>query len=125
MFFIILFWRQAYRSGPFFLFYMIIHNATFMIERERESEVILWLKKEIAAPGHTGNGCNPRVSAMREAGGVSHKEAEAASIAYQVEFPDEKSAREWNRTIFSSLADAFILKFGQQTMVFTSLFEVI
>ena len=104
---------------------MIIHNATFMIEKEREADVILWLKKEIATPGFTDGGCNPRVSAMREAGGVNHKEAEAASIAYQVEFPDEKTARNWSMSAFNKLAEAFTNRFGQQTMVFTSLFEVV
>lgn len=109
---------------------MIIHNATFMVEKERESEVILWLKGEIArmeksSDAAMGEGRNPRVSAMREAGGVSHEHADAASIAFQVEFPDMAAAKIWGERSFGKMADAFTAKFGQQTMVFTSLFEVI
>ncbi|MBD5237605.1 MAG: DUF4286 family protein [Bacteroidales bacterium] len=101
---------------------MTIHNATFMVRKEQEADVILWLKGEKI---DLANGCNPRVSAMREAGGIRHDQADAASIAYQVEFPDEKSAKDWSNGPFSELANKFDGKFGPEGMVFTSLFEVV
>ncbi|MBD5189446.1 MAG: DUF4286 family protein [Bacteroidales bacterium] len=109
---------------------MIIHNATFMVRKEMEAEVILWLKGEIAGLMNDelagmGEGTNPRVSAMREAGGVSHEHADAASVAFQVEFPSLHAAKIWSERSFNKLADAFGEKFGPEGMVFTSLFEVV
>ena len=109
---------------------MIIHNATFMVRKELESDLILWLKAEIAKLANSthagmGEGTNPRVSAMREAGGVSHEHADAASVAFQVEFPTEASAKIWSERSFNPLAAAFDSKFGPEGMVFTSLFEVV
>ncbi len=109
---------------------MIIHNATFMVRREMEAEVILWLKGEIAKleagdKAGMGEGTNPRVSAMREAGGVSHEHADAASVAFQVEFPSVAAAKLWGERSFERLASAFDSKFGPEGMVFTSLFEVV
>lgn len=108
---------------------MIIHNATFMVRKEMEAEVILWLKGEIAKMetgdnAGMGEGFNPRVSAMREAGGVSHEHADAASVAFQVEFPSVSSAKIWSERSFEKLAADFDSKFGPEGMVFTSLFEV-
>ncbi len=103
---------------------MIIFNSTFMVRKELEAEVILWLKGEIAKL-ELGEGCNPRVSAMREAGGVSHEHADAASIAFQVEFPSAEAAKSWSRASFEPLASAFDSVFGPEGMVFTSLFEVV
>ena len=107
---------------------MIIHNATFMIDKRREAEGISWLKTAVASmeeKKQLGTGRYPRLSAMREAGGVSHEQAEAASIAFQVEFDNVDQARLWNRGAFSELADDFSVRFGHDAMVFTSLFEVI
>lgn len=108
---------------------MVIHNATFMVRKELENDLILWLKGEIArmegGKAGMGEGCNPRVSAMREAGGVSHLHADAASIAFQVEFPSEASAKIWAERAFNPLVVAFDDKFGPEGMVFTSLFEVV
>lgn len=100
-----------------------------MVRKELESDLILWLKSEIArmegAVAGMGEGCNPRVSAMREAGGVSHEHADAASVAFQVEFPSEASARIWAERSFNPLAAAFDKRFGPEGMAFTSLFEVV
>ncbi|MDE6027302.1 MAG: DUF4286 family protein [Muribaculaceae bacterium] len=109
---------------------MIIHNATFMVRKEMEAEVILWLKGKIArmendAVAGMGEGKNPRVSAMREAGGVSHEHADAASLSFQVEFPSAASAKIWGERSFQKLAADFDSKFGPEGMVFTSLFEVV
>ena len=104
---------------------MVIHNATFMVRRELESELVLWLKSETAGMSR-GEGFNPRISAMREAGGVRNHEADAASVAFQMEFEDEKGALEWRSTAFDALAGKFIGRFGtNEAMVFTSLFEVV
>lgn len=107
---------------------MIIHNATFMTERSHEKEVITWLKERLADMESRGGLCggwNPRISAMREAGGISHEEAEAASIAFQVEFEDSAAARLWSAREVTPLAAAFTSRFGVESMVFTSLFEVV
>lgn len=107
---------------------MVIFNSTFMVRKELESDVILWLKGEIIklqGAGGFGEGCNPRVSAMREAGGVSHEHADAASVAFQVEFPGISSAKEWEQSRFGTLAMEFDGKFGPEGMVFTSFFEVV
>ncbi len=119
---------------------MVIHNATFMVRKELEADVILWLKGKIAKMEANSSalsemrkedgieleeGINPRVSAMREAGGVSHEHADAASIAFQVEFPSAEAARLWSKRSFERLASEFDSKFGTEGMVFTSLFEVV
>ena len=108
---------------------MIIHNATFMVRKDLENDLILWLKEKIgrleSGNAGMGEGCNPRVSAMREAGGVSHIHADAASVAFQVEFPSETTAKIWAERAFNPLAAEFDEKFGPEGMVFTSLFEVV
>lgn len=101
-----------------------------MVRKELESDLILWLKEEIlklqtSETAGMGEGDHPRVSAMREAGGVSHEHADAASVAFQVEFPSVNSAKIWGDRIFQKLAGAFDAKFGPEGMVFTSLFEVV
>ncbi|MDE6717692.1 MAG: DUF4286 family protein [Muribaculaceae bacterium] len=103
---------------------MIIHNATFMVKKALEPRVVAWLKEEIAATD-TGAGYAPRISAMREAGGVSHEHADAASVAFQLEFPDIDSARCWSAQTFDGIADRFTAAFGGESMVFTSLFEIL
>lgn len=103
---------------------MTIHNATFMVERHREADVILWLKQELTTL-HRAAGTAPRISAMREAGGVSAEHADAASVAFQMEFPDHESAKAWSLTVFNELAARFEKQFAPDAMVFTSLFEVI
>lgn len=104
---------------------MIIHNATFMLRKELEEDVLLWLKGMMCAMD-LGAGSNPRISAMREAGGVSHHHADAASIAFQVEFPSIEQAKEWAAGPFEELSERFTARYGgEESMVFTSLFEVI
>lgn len=78
-----------------------------MIEREREAEFIGWLRSEIKTMGEFSlpeGPCRPRLSAMREAGGVDYREAEAQSVAFQVEFDDIEAARKWSRGVFANLA---------------------
>lgn len=109
---------------------MIIHNSTFMIRKEREGDVISWLKKELGIDSRntpdckTGGLVNPRISAMREAGGISHEHADAASVAFQSEFEDVPSALAWRERVFNPLAERFSSVFGEESMVFCSLFEV-
>lgn len=99
-----------------------------MIECHREQEFLDWLRGEIKNSDVLGavggeNPVNPRVSAMREAGGVDYRHAEAQSVAFQVEFPTLADARKWSAERFSTLAARFEEKFGPQAMVFVSLFE--
>ena len=103
---------------------MIIHNATFIVRRDDEDKLIEWLK-EFTLGISSGKGFNPRISVMREAGGVRSHEADAASVAYQMEFPDEKSAKDWSADQFEVIARTFSSLFGAEAMVFTSLFEVV
>ncbi len=109
---------------------MIIHNATFMVRRDLEADLVGWLKEQLAAMqsegvARMGEGCNPRVSAMREAGGISHHHADAASVAFQIEFPDIPSAKIWSDRSFTPLAEAFTSRYGEESMAFTSLFEIL
>lgn len=109
---------------------MVIFNATFMIEESREQEFLDWLGMELPAKMPMGFGRNgwdyaPQVSAMREAGGVDYRQAEAQSIALQMRFEDIAAARLWGRGKFATLGARFEEKFGPQAMVFTSIFEVI
>lgn len=103
---------------------MVIHNASFIVRKEDEPRLIEWLK-EFTLGISRGEGTNPRISVMREAGGQRHDEADAASVAYQMEFPDEKSAKDWSLTQFERIASTFVSLFGTEALVFTSLFEVI
>lgn len=97
-----------------------------MMEREMEGEFVAWLREELkglaGADGRSGLR-SPRISAMREAGGVDYRQAEAQSVAFQTEFHTVEDARRWSREVFSALAARFEEKFGPQAMVFTSIFE--
>ena len=103
---------------------MIIHNATFMIEKEREGEFVKWLAERLDSVIEPP-ALNPRVSAMREAGGVDYRQAEAQSVAFQLEFPTLETARDWSSRKFGPLAAEFAEAFGPNAMAFTSLFETI
>lgn len=95
-----------------------------MMERELEEKFIGWLRSELAASEmHAGR--EARITAMREAGGVDYRQAEAQSIAYQVEFDSIEEARRWSSERFATLAARFEEAFGPQAMVFTSIFEVV
>ena len=107
---------------------MVIHNATFMMEREREGEFIDWLRGLVAGEesfAESLRGRRVRLSAMREAGGVDYRQAEAQSVAFQVEFDSIEETREWSREALPSVAARFEERFGPQAMVFTSVFEEI
>lgn len=99
---------------------MLIHNATFMMECRREAEFIEWFKENLPALGSLSN---PRLSCMREAGGIDYRHAEAQSVAFQTEFSDIEQAHAWSESKFASLAANFEEKFGPQAMVFVSIFE--
>lgn len=101
---------------------MIIHNATFMIVKERESEFVDWFRENV---GMLGELRDPRLSAMREAGGVDYRQAEAQSVAFQCEFASIGEARLWSAGRFAELAALFEERFGPEAMVFTSLFEIL
>ena len=101
---------------------MVIHNASFMMEREREGEFVEWIRERLGAQV-LGAGLRPALSAMREAGGIDYRDAEAQTVAFQMEFDDIESARRWGRECFADLAAAFEKDFGPNAMVFTSLFE--
>lgn len=99
-----------------------------MIEREREAEFITWIRARIAGMTFTVNGAgplNPRLSAMREAGGVDYRHAEAQSIAFQVEFADIETARKWSAGVLADTVALFEGKFGPQAMAFASIFELV
>lgn len=105
---------------------MVIHNATFMMEREKEAEFVDWLRGCVLGGGQFAEslrGRRVRMSAMREAGGVDYRQAEAQSVAFQVEFESIEDARKWSREALPSVAARFEERFGPQAMVFTSVFE--
>lgn len=93
-----------------------------MIDRHREAEFIHWLRSEMSGLGPL---LNPRLSAMREAGGIDYTLAETQSVALQSEFDNVTEATLWRDTCFADLAVAFTEKFGPEAMVFTSIFEAI
>lgn len=94
-----------------------------MLEREREVEFVTWLRGRLAELPVTMRGL--RITAMREAGGVDYREAEAQTVAMQLEFGSADEARRWSASHFGGLAAAFEERFGPQALVFTSIFEVI
>lgn len=96
-----------------------------MIRREREAEFLKWLRGRLSgvAEGLSEGTTGMRVSAMREAGGVDYREAEAQTVAFQVEFHTIEEARLWNARKFSTLAAEFEEAFGPDAMVFVSMFE--
>lgn len=101
---------------------MVIHNASFMVEHDREEDLLAWLRgrlKEIPVPGQM------QVSAMREAGGADCSRAEAQTVSFQVRFESIDGAREWSRDVFAGLAAEFERRYAPQALVFTSIFEII
>ncbi len=98
-----------------------ICNATFMIECRLEDKFLEWLRNRKPAL-LTGN--NPaRLSAMRMAGGIDYRHAEAQSVAFQQEFPSIEGAQAWIDGPLAQVAADFERDFGPQAMVFTSIFE--
>lgn len=103
---------------------MFIHNATFMIEKEREQEFLKWLVARVDRLV-TPPALNPRLSTMREAGGLDYQQAEAQSVAFQLEFPDFGTASLWRADRFEPVAKEFAEHFGPNAMTFCSIFEQI
>ena len=99
----------------------IIFNASFLIPRNREVELVAFLRREIAlieAP-------EAQLSVMRESGGVDYRQAEAQSVAFQTVHPSLEAAREWGSSVFPQLAARFEENFAPEGMVFVSLFQKI
>lgn len=101
---------------------MVIHNATFMAEHKDECSLIAWLRGRIKAMEGLRS---PRLSAMREAGGVDSSQAECVSISFQCEFTSEADALKWREERLAPTADDFMAEFGPNAMIFTSIFEII
>lgn len=95
------------------------------MELSREEEFLGWFGRAVSALGVLEglSGSSACLTAMREAGGVDYRQAEAQTVAFQVEFESAEAARTWSRERFASLAAAFEEAFGPQAMVFTSIFE--
>ena len=114
---------------------MVIYNCTFMMLREKEGEFLDWFRAGVGAltaPEAPGEGSrvgfepgNPRLSALVSAGGISRDEAEAHSVAFQVEFVDEAQAQRWADARLGRLCAAFAEKFGPEAMTFSSIFSCI
>lgn len=98
----------------------IIHNATFMMECEREEEFIRWFNGQLS---RLGTLASARLSAMREAGGIDYTHAEAQSVAFQCEFNSVEEALKWRNEVFADVASDFMTHFAPNAMVFTSIFE--
>ncbi len=99
-----------------------------MMELSREEEFLGWFGRAVSALGvleglSASSVSSACLTAMREAGGVDYRQAEAQTVAFQVEFESADAARAWSRERFASLAAAFEEAFGPQAMVFTSIFE--
>lgn len=93
-----------------------------MIECEREEAFIRWFRTRLPQLGKL---TSPRLSAMREAGGIDYTHAEAQSVAFQCEFASVEEAMKWRNEIFSEVAADFMSQFSPNAMVFTSIFEEI
>ena len=114
---------------------MVIYNCTFMMLREKEGEFLDWFRAEVGAltaPEAPGEGsrvgfepCDPRLSALVSAGGISRDEADAHSVAFQVEFADEAQAQRWADARLGRLCAVFAEKFGPEAMTFSSIFRCI
>ena len=106
---------------------MVIHNASFIIEREREEAFVEWLRQIVAERvSYAESGpCRPVLTAMREAGGVDYRQAEAQTVAWQVQFDCIESARAWSASTLAGIGAAFEEKFGPNAMLFTSIFEIL
>ncbi len=86
---------------------MVIYNCTFMMLREKEGEFLDWFRAGagvLTAPEGSGGEAvsvlfsrNPRLSALVSAGGIYSDEADAHSVAFQVEFADEAQGAEMGR----------------------------
>lgn len=114
---------------------MVIYNCTFMMLREKEGEFLDWFRSGagvLTAPEGSGGGsrigfvpCNPRLSALVSAGGIYSDEADAHSVAFQVEFADEAQALRWADARLGTLCARFAEKFGPEAMTFSSIFRCI
>lgn len=101
---------------------MFVFNASFMMEHETEPQFLKWLKKiKSVVPADVPS----RVSVMREAGGISHSEADAQTVSVQWEFGSMSEARDWSGKEFNEIMRECERDFGDKVMVFTSIFETL
>lgn len=88
-------------------------------------DVLSEIENQIVIAYGPGRQMHARISAMRMAGGVDYRDAEAQTVAVQWEFEDMDKALRWESGEFSHVAQLCEEAFGQQVMIFTSVFEVI
>lgn len=110
---------------------MIIHNATFMVERQVGAEFLDWfapLAHKAAPEGRA------HLSVLREAGNINKKrgeeelhsvgaDEEPLSVAFQVEFESVEDMDKWIGSRFRPLAAAFERRYVNAGMIFTSVSE--
>lgn len=93
-----------------------------MIERDREEDFLAWFAANRPADG---SGVNPRLSVMRMSGGVDYRQAEAQSIAYQLEFESRADAELWLASSLPDVAARFEERYAPNALIFNSIFESI
>lgn len=103
---------------------MYVHNTSFFILRSREEEFLKWfggVRPELEAD----NGYNDRLSVLRETGGANDVEAEAQTLAFQLEFADIDMLHDWVTKKMEPVIADFEKSFGPEAAVFTSVFEIL
>lgn len=110
---------------------MIVHNATFMVEKQRGVEFLEWFAPLAHKAGPEGR-CH--LSVLREAGNIKKSDGdeelhavdrngEPLSVAFHVEFESEQEMERWINSRFKPLAAAFERRYLHAGMIFTSVSE--
>mgnify|MGYP000776646298 CR=1 FL=1 len=110
---------------------MIIHNATFMVERQMGAEFLDWFAPLAHKAAPVGRA---HLSVLREAGNINKKggeeklhpvgtDGEPLSVAFQVEFESVEDMDKWIGSRFRPLAAAFERRYVNAGMIFTSVSE--
>ena len=102
-----------------------IHNATFMVEKHEEDNLLQWLKPIAEAQYDNHDVMGGRISVLVEAGGSATADDEAQSIAFQLEFDSLQSLKEWESKVLPGIADEFEKKYTGRGLLFCSVFREI
>ena len=101
---------------------MYIANITFIIEKEQRCCFSSWITKHCKGLRHDNK--NLRLSTVVDLPGDPDFTTHAGSYSLQAEFSSQEEASLWIEKDMSSLANEFIDLFGQNSVVFPSVMQV-
>lgn len=104
---------------------MFTYNITFIVEPEREKELLDYIIKDLLSKlfNPESPARNPELKKVVEAGGEKPDADHGLSIALSATFSSEETAHLWNDHILIPALGDFHKKFGVNSLFFVTLLE--